>query len=84
MENPPYDFVAAFRALGQDGVQMLITFGQPIDTICGHVKGKKASGEETGERPFLYVVKEDKAFVDDGNSDPVAATAYRTICISPE
>jgi len=29
------------------------TFGQPIDTICGSVKGKSASGEDTGERPFL-------------------------------
>lgn len=79
MENPAStEFEDMKRAIRKD------TFGQPIDTICGHVKGKKASGEETGERPFLYVVKEDKAFVDDGNSDPVAATAYRTICISPE
>ena len=43
------------------------TFGQPIDTICGRVKGKKVSGEDTGERPFLYLVKEDEAYVVDGN-----------------
>jgi hypothetical protein len=60
------------------------TMGEPVDTICGHVKGKKASGEETGERPFLYLVKEDKAFIDDGNPDSVAATAYRAICIDPD
>jgi putative tryptophan/tyrosine transport system substrate-binding protein len=29
MENPPYDFVAAFRALAQDGVQMLIVLSSP-------------------------------------------------------
>ena len=58
------------------------TFGQPIDTICGRVKGKKVSGEDTGERPFLYLVKEDEAYVVDGNPNSVAATAYRTICTS--
>lgn len=79
MENPSsIEFADMKRAMRKD------TFGQPIDTICGHVKGKKASGEETGERPFLYVAKENKAFVDDGNPDSVAATAYRAICTSPE
>jgi hypothetical protein len=60
------------------------TLGQPIDTICGHVKGKKASGEETGERPFLYVVGENKAFIDDGNPDSLGTIAYRAICIDPD
>src|SRR5262245_18931207 len=60
------------------------TFGQPIDTICGHVKGKKTSGEETGERPFLYVVGENKAFIDDGNPDSLGAIAYRAICINSD
>src|SRR6267154_731509 len=27
------------------------TFGKSVDTICGSVKGKKASGEDTGDRP---------------------------------
>jgi hypothetical protein len=58
------------------------TFGQPVDTICGHVKGKKTSGEEIGERPFLYLVKEDEAYVADGNPESAAATAYRNICIN--
>ena len=56
------------------------TFGQPIDTICGHVRGKKRSGEETGARPFLYLIKEDQAYVVDDNRESAAATAYRNIC----
>src|SRR6267378_3789253 len=56
------------------------TFGQPVDTICGRVKGKKASGEETGDRPFLYLVKDDDAYVVDGPAGSAAATAYRNIC----
>src|ERR1700730_965769 len=56
------------------------TFGQPVDTICGRVKGKKASGEDTGNRPFLYLVKEDDAYVVDGPAGSAAATAYRNIC----
>ena len=30
MENPPYDFAAAFRAMAQDGVQMLIVLSSPL------------------------------------------------------
>jgi hypothetical protein len=56
------------------------TFGQPVDTICGRIKGKKASGEDTGDRPFLYLVKEDDAYVVDGPAGSAAATAYRNIC----
>ena len=56
------------------------TFGQSVDTICGSVKGKKESGEETGDRPFLYLVKEDEAYVVDGPPASAAATAYRNIC----
>lgn len=56
------------------------TLGQSVDTICGHVKGKKASGEDTGDRPFLYLVKEDDAYVVDGPAGSAAASAYRNIC----
>ncbi len=55
------------------------TFGKPVDTICGHVKGKIASGGDTGDRPFLYLVKEDEAYVVDG-PDSAAASVYRNIC----
>jgi len=58
--------------------------GQPIDSICGRVKEKKASGESISDRPFLYLVKEDKAYIDDGYPESVAATWYRAVCIKPE
>jgi hypothetical protein len=44
------------------------------------VKGRSASGGETAERPFLYLVKEDEAYVVDGKSGSEASTAYRNIC----
>jgi hypothetical protein len=56
------------------------TLGQSVDTICGRVKGKKASGEDAGDRPFLYLVKDDEAYVVDGPAGSAAATAYRNIC----
>lgn len=56
------------------------TLGRAVDTICGHVRGKTASGGDTGERPFLYLVKEDDAYVVDGKPDSAAAIAYRNIC----
>src|SRR5262245_35428043 len=56
--------------------------GQSFETICGHVKGKKNSGEAIGERPFLYFVKEDEAFIVGGNPDSMAAIVYRAHCIS--
>ena len=56
------------------------TLGRPMDTICGHVRGKNASGTDTGDRPFLYLVKEDDAYVADGKADSAATTAYRNIC----
>jgi hypothetical protein len=37
--------------------------GESIDSICGYVRGKTASGEETGDKPFLYLVKEDEAYI---------------------
>ena len=56
------------------------TFGKSVDSICGHVKGKKASGEDTGDRPFLYLITEDDAYVVDGPPGSAAASAYRNIC----
>ena len=58
------------------------TLGKSVDTICGRVKGKKATGEDTGDRPFLYLVKEDDAYVVDGPANSAAASAYRNICCS--
>ena len=56
------------------------TLGKSVDTICGRVKGKKAAGEDTGDRPFLYLVTEDEAYVVDGPANSAAASAYRNIC----
>jgi hypothetical protein len=56
------------------------TLGQSVDTICGHVKGRKTSGEAIADRPFLYLVKDDEAYVVDGAAGSAAAIAYRNIC----
>jgi hypothetical protein len=56
------------------------TLGQSVDTICGRVKGKNAAGEDTGDRPFLYLVTEDEAYVVDGPAKSAVASAYRNIC----
>lgn len=72
------EFVDAKRAIRKN------TLGQLIDSICGHVKGKKPSGEEIGARQFLYLVKEDEAYVVSGDPDSVPATAYRNICANED
>src|ERR1700738_107087 len=75
LENPASaEFGEMKRAIRKN------TFGQSVDTICGRVKGKKASGKDTGDRPFLYLVKDDDAYVVDGPAGSAAATAYRNIC----
>ena len=56
------------------------TFGKSVDTICGRVKGKKASGEDTGDKLFLYLIAQDDAYVVDGPPGSAAASAYRNIC----
>jgi hypothetical protein len=78
MENPASaEFVGMKRATREN------TLGQAFEVICGHVKGKKKSGESTSERPFLYLVKEDEAFIVGSNPDSMAAIAYRAHCTSP-
>ena len=59
------------------------TLGKSVDTICGRVKGKKASGEGAGDWPFLYLVTEDEAYVVNGPANSAAASAYRNICSEP-
>jgi hypothetical protein len=59
------------------------SFGEPYEVICGRVKGKKKLDNATGERPFIYLVKGDDAYiVVDGNPDSLAALVYRAHCIS--
>ena len=76
MEDPTYaEFVDMKRVMRKN------SFGE-FEIICGHVKGKMKSGEATGDKPFLYLVKEDEAFVVGGNPDSMAAIVYRAQCIS--
>lgn len=75
LENPASaEFADMNRAV------RLNTFGRAVDTICGHVRAKNASGEDTGDRPFLYLVKEDDVYLVDCKTDSAAAIAYRNIC----
>jgi hypothetical protein len=75
MENPASaEFLDMKRDTRED------KFGQPLDVICGHVRGKKKSGEATAELPFLYLVKEDEAFILGSNPGSMAAIAYRAHC----
>jgi hypothetical protein len=77
MENP-----ASVEFVDMKRVTREHILGQPVQVICGHVKGKKKSGEATGERPFLYLVKEDEALIVGANPDSMAAIAYRANCTS--
>ena len=58
------------------------TLGKSVDTICGRVKGRKASGEG-GDWPYLYLVTENEAYVVNGPANSAAASAYRNICSEP-
>jgi hypothetical protein len=51
--------------------------GKSIDVICGSVRGKSASGSDTGDRPFLYLVQEEKAYI--GLYD-IATSPYHNFC----
>jgi hypothetical protein len=75
MEDPAStEFIEMKRAIRRN------TLGVPLDTICGHVKGKHATGQDTGEYPFLYLIKENDAYIVDGSGDVTADAAYRNIC----
>jgi hypothetical protein len=75
MEDPAsVEFVDIKRAVK--------TIDQSIEISCGHVKSKKNSGEAAGEKPFLYLVKENEAYIVGGNPDSMAAIVYRAHCIS--
>ena len=51
--------------------------GKFIESICGSVRGKTASGGETGDRPFLYLVQEEDAYV---GGYSMATSPYHNIC----
>jgi hypothetical protein len=78
MEDPTSaEFVDMQRVMRKN------SFGEPYEVICGRVKGKKKLGNATSERPFIYLVKADDAYIIvDGNPDSLAAIVYRAHCIS--
>jgi hypothetical protein len=70
MENPAsVVFLEMKRAAREDAR------GNSIDAICGRVRGKLAG--DTGDRPFLYVVQKDEAYI---GAYTIATTEYRKIC----
>jgi hypothetical protein len=70
MDNPASAvFLDVNRAARKDA------FGNSIDTICGRVRGKLAG--DTGDRPFLYVVQKDEAYI---GAYALATAEYRSIC----
>ena len=74
MENP------ASAVFGELRRAVRTVRGDPIDHICGYVKGKNASGGDTGKIPFLYIIQHDEAYIVDGSGEELAATAYRNFC----
>jgi hypothetical protein len=76
MENPAS---AQFYSLKR-AVRRLLN--ESIDSVCGHVKGKDASGRGTGEIPFLYIIRDDRdgeAYLVDGTSY-MAKTVHSVVC----
>jgi len=70
MDNPvSVVFLDMKRAARKD------TLGNLVDTICGRVRGKLAG--DAGDRPFLYVVQKDEAYV---GAYALATGEYRNIC----
>jgi hypothetical protein len=70
MENPAsVVFLEMKRAVREDAR------GNSIDTICGRIRGKLAG--DTGERPFVYVVQKDEAYI---GAYVLATTEYRKVC----
>jgi len=53
--------------------------GESLDTVCGYVKGKSASGLDIGEMAFLYIAQGNEAYLVDGSS-LTAETVHRVLC----
>lgn len=72
MENPAsVEFKAIKRAERKNAA------GKSIDSICGYVREKTAPGGETGDRPFLYLVQEDEAYI---GGYSIATSPHHNIC----
>jgi hypothetical protein len=76
LERPTVEFVQMKRVAEKD------TIGKSsIDIICGYVREKNASGENTAERPFLYLVQKDRAYIGDMMAT-TDAYKYLAICLA--
>ncbi len=75
LEDPDVEFLEMKRAVREN------TLGEPIDTICGRVKGKTLADAQVREMPFLYFVKEDDVYIVNGGADAIAVAAYGNICL---
>jgi len=73
MENPA---TAQFSKMSRASRNLS---SESLDTICGYVKGKDASGRDTGDMPFLYIIDNGEPFLVDGSSS-VIETVYRSLC----
>jgi hypothetical protein len=76
LENPAS---AQFYKLQRAQKKLL---SRDVDTICGYVRSKGASGGRAGEMPFLYIVghgRDDEAYLVSGTSH-VSATVHRALC----
>jgi hypothetical protein len=72
MENPGSVEFGDMKRAGRKNAA-----GKSIDSICGYVRGKTASGEKTGDKPFLYLVKEDEAYI---GGYAMATSPHHNIC----
>jgi len=72
MENP-----ASVEFKNMKRAERKNALGESIDSICGYVRGKTASGEETGDKPFLYLVQKDEAYV---GAYSMATSPHHNIC----
>jgi hypothetical protein len=73
MENPASaEFIKVRRAVKQ-------LLRRSVDTVCGSVRGKTVSGEDTGEMQFLYIVDDNLAYLVDGKSH-VSDAIHSVIC----
>jgi hypothetical protein len=75
MKNPAVEFVGMKRVAEKDALGK-----SSIDIICGYVTEKNASGENTGQRPFLYLVQKNEAYIGDMMAT-TDAYKYLAICL---
>ena len=51
LENPPYDFVSAFRTLAEDGVKMLVVLSSPFFGSARSIEIARLATEPGADTP---------------------------------